>query len=173
MRILILDFPFPPSSNAIRGSFFDRNATSFSKKDGRPLRGKMRHYDTAVYREYKKSCEAWAWENYKALREIIPTIHSTIKDQKTMLRVDSYFGFKHSNIWSADGKLQQVDASNRIKACHDELAKYLTVDDLHFNIGRAEKCWVYDHEPERVILILHFEKIRSLAEIENTLVKSN
>jgi hypothetical protein len=171
VKIIIRDFPFPPSSNATRGSFFDREHVYFNKKKNAPVKGKMRHYDTAIYKSYKTSCEAWAWQNWKPLREAIPLLRQALRMDKGMLRVDSYFGFHHGNVWTANGKLRRVDAANRVKACFDELAKYLTIDDLVFNVGHAEKCWVLDHEPERVLLVLTVKPIRSLAEVETSILK--
>jgi Holliday junction resolvase RusA-like endonuclease len=160
VRILIPDFPFPPSSNQLRGSFFDRD------------KRKMRHYDTAIYKAYKSSCEAWAWKEFKNLRNVKPALQSYLKDHQTVLSIATYFVFRHENLWTREGKLQEVDTSNRIKACHDELAKHLGIDDRYFNIKAAEKVWVLDHEEERVIVEITISKLRKLAEVESSLLQS-
>lgn len=67
------------------------------------------------------------------------------------------------------GLLLQVDASNRIKACHDELAKALGIDDRYFNIDKAERVWVHDHEAERCIVVLTDGKFRNASEVERDL----
>lgn len=60
-------------------------------------------------------------------------------DQGLVLRVDTYFIFERSSIFTKKGEVKKKDHTNHIKLAHDALAKCLDIDDCYFFSGNCEK----------------------------------
>lgn len=60
-------------------------------------------------------------------------------DQGLVLRIDTYFIFKRSSIFTKKNTVKKKDHTNHIKLAHDALAKCLDIDDCYFFSGNCEK----------------------------------
>lgn len=145
MKALVIpNFPLPPSENQLY-----RNV---------PRVGRV---STQEHKNYKRECESWALAN-KRYREAFQQIYSEY--QNYVVKVDSYFVMKHERLWTKDGRAKKIDASNRIKASNDELAKFLGVDDRAFFSVSGEKV---TGEHECVIVFLSFVTPMTSVEVLN------
>jgi len=114
--IELFGFPFPPSTNALY-----KNA------------GKRR-VKTHDYKEYEYECEAWEYENIKALKKAIKLLRGELVELN--LKV-----FAPKSTWyTKAGKPKKIDVTNRVKALEDCLFKMLDIDDCHVFKCTQEKC---------------------------------
>jgi hypothetical protein len=157
LRIIIKDFPFPPSSNASRGAFFDKS------------KNRMIHYNTAVHRKYKKAVADWAWGYVSEIKKASKLLSDALKDQRHLIEINAYFGFDFKELWNSSGEMKANDVSNRIKVAHDLLAGLLQIDDRYFDVGKAQKCYKLAPEPNSVILELRLVKISTMTEVRELL----
>jgi hypothetical protein len=82
---------------------------------------------------YEHECRRYAAINHKAVAAIKQAIAGK------WLRVDCNFVFARSCVLTQKGKLKRMDTTSRIKACHDNLAEMLDIDDSFFISGFSQK----------------------------------
>jgi len=143
--ILIQNFPLPPSENQIY-----RNV---------PRVGRVA---TQELKDYKRACAFWGMAN-KQYKQIFWELAQEYPGH--VLKVDAYIILKHERLWTKDGRPKKLDASNRLKALHDQLAEYLGIDDKAFFNVSAEKV---SGEQECAVLIIGWVKPMNVVELLNT-----
>lgn len=117
--ILIQNFPLPPSENQLY-----RNL---------PRVGRVA---TQELKNYRRECEMWGIIN-KNIREIF---FAFMEDHPNhVLKVDFFFVFKRERLWTKQNLPKKLDASNRVKAAADQLAKFFGIDDKCFFSVSSEK----------------------------------
>lgn len=131
--LLIDDFPLPPSENEMY-----RNVPGVGRVSAQALK------------DYKKAVEAWYYTHLKVVKEL-QNLFKNDWAGSVAYEVDTYFVFSRDRVWTLKGLPKKLDASNRVKACHDALANILGIDDKLFWAGRFEKL-VGDQE--RVIVMI-------------------
>jgi Holliday junction resolvase RusA-like endonuclease len=117
--LLIQNFPLPPSENQLY-----RNL---------PRVGRVA---TQELKNYRRECEFWGLAN-KNIRELFFSVME--ENPQMVLKVDFYFVFKRDRLWTKDNRPKKLDASNRVKAAADQLAKFFNIDDKCFFNVSAEK----------------------------------
>lgn len=143
--ILIQNYPLPPSENQIY-----RNV---------PRVGRVA---TQELKDYKRSCAFWGMAN-KQYKQIFWELAQEYPNH--VLKVDAYIVLKHERIWTKDGRPKKLDASNRLKALHDQLAEYLGIDDKAFFNVSAEKI---SGEQECAVLLISWVRPMNVVELLNT-----
>lgn len=86
-----------------------------------------------------------------------------------IIRVNRYFCFHYSSLWTLAATPKIMDVSNRLKAFDDELAKLLQVDDSRFWLGIEEKILIGDEHPECVIVEISPYRQRQKQDLLNEL----
>lgn len=119
MKFVFYDFPLTPSSNALYKNIGNRRAKS--KK----------------YVQFLRSFDIWQMRNNKQLKKATDFFVDKLGDN--WIQVNMHVCLNASTIYSQRGTLKIWDCSNRIKACHDSLAKALDIDDKHYAVGTTEK----------------------------------
>lgn len=125
--------PMPPSSNHQYISFVGPG-------------GKVVHKKSDVAKRYVKAFGIWALENNRVLAEARKPLQTAVREG-LVLSVEAKFFFLHGAILTREGKLKQLDVSNRLKLMHDCLAETLCIDDKHFARVTAEKLWTPGADP--------------------------
>lgn len=82
-----------------------------------------------------------------------------------VLRVDTYFAFEHSRLWTEKMRPQQLDADNRRKPMQDEVGKLLEIDDKYFFSGFIEKVSCINKDFECSIVKISPVLARGLGQI--------
>lgn len=131
--IMIPDFPLPPSMNEL-----------YSNVPG------VGRVATKELKEYRNTVAKWSFANAK-YRQLFEKIRDEEWNDAQIFKIDTYFIFKHSRIWTKDNKPKRLDASNRIKACHDYLCDFLGIDDKQIWNCSVEKV---SGEKEGVIVLI-------------------
>ncbi len=141
MRIVINDFPMPPTLNKLFYSVEKKR-----KKDGSVYR---KWKKDKVYKDYISLCHEWAFRHYLKVKDI----KKQIAESSNLIRLDTYFIFPYLKIFSRSGAVRKMDASNRLKALHDTFSTLISVDDSFFFSGYFGKFPTSDSD-ERVIMII-------------------
>lgn len=136
--------PLPPSSNQLYSS----------------VRGRL--IKSIEGRKYYAAISMYAVRNFKIIDQI--KSHFSPKDT---LKIDCYFVFHKSRIVSKKGEIKVLDASNRIKSCHDGISELIGIDDKHFVSGHLEKVICEKESDEQVIVHITKAKIRTYEDICN------
>lgn len=131
-------FPIPPTSNKLYSSFRGRLIKS---KDGR---------------EFDKAVDFWAYLNKRSIERQKPHLEAIINNGG-YLKVTCDFIFHKNRVFTKKGTLRKLDASNRVKQVHDNLAKIIGIDDTYFVECVAIKKYCDDIKQEQVIITI--EKI--------------
>ena len=141
MEIIISDFPMPPSHNLL----YDY-VKPYTLKNG--ITQKKWKYST-VYKDYISVCYEWSFKHYARLKKIKKDIGASTG----ILKLDTFFIFPYTKIFSKSGAIKKIDASNRLKACHDCFSEIVGLDDKHFFCGYFGKYPTSDDD-ERVIMVV-------------------
>ena len=150
--IILPGYPMPPQSN---------NLFANSYKGGRR---RSREYNI-----YRGLVAQWEFLNRQKIIRCIETLKVWAREPLALIRVHTYFGFEESKILTKPHKitgarkLKKLDASNRIKACHDTLSEIIGIDDLRFSCGEVDKCLSDKNE---VLIVLEPSKLRRLEEMK-------
>ncbi len=138
LSIKINGFPCPPSVNRM-----------YSYPQGRVVKSKE-------YRTYEGAVYAWLVGN----QEQIKAIRGFVKDiGYHVIHIDAVFHMLASSIICKNGKPKKNDTSNRLKALHDVLAKYIIgIDDSFFWSGSFSKVGI-ESDAESVDIVLKLRKI--------------
>jgi|WetSurMetagenome_2_1015567.scaffolds.fasta_scaffold283741_2 hypothetical protein len=124
--IWISDFPLPPSVNEYLT----------------PIRGRM--IKTKVHRDFLQRCMIWSLRS-KTTVDLAKDRFMTMKQEMervqkySAFRVDCFFAFHHSRVFTKNGLVKQLDADNRMKPAMDAIVKIFEIDDRLFFSGRCEK----------------------------------
>lgn len=148
--ILIQNFPLPPSENAMY-----RNL---------PRVGRVA---TKELQDYRRECEFWGLAN-KKYRDLFFSLME--ENPQYVLKVDFFFVFKRKRLWTKQNLPKKLDASNRVKAAADQLAKFLGIDDKCFFSVSSEKV---SGENECAIIFITPVSPMSAVEILNNFKESS
>lgn len=129
-------YPLPPSSNELYAS----------------VRGRL--IKTKIARLYDYEVQNYYLNNINMFNDL----RLFVKD--SLISVDCIFIFHKKRIISKENKVKKLDASNRLKICHDTLAKILDIDDKQIVRGSFEKATCDSENDERVII--HINKCNSI-----------
>jgi len=124
--ITIGKFPIPPTSNLQYAPLV--------------IKGRVRLVPSGRLRAFKKAMANWG---------LVPKNDFRIKQarlfclecfsKKNYVRADSYFCFPKEDIFYKNGSVVRMDATNRIKALHDEFFTMMGIDDSRIFSGYIEK----------------------------------
>ena len=117
MRLKFKNFPIPPSENQLY-----RNLA------------KVGRVKTRAYREYTTEVEAWHLSHLKPIKRAKAYI-----DPKIPLKVEFRMMMNPTRLFTKDGRIKRLDASNRIKAMLDLFSGCLEIDDSIFFSCKIEK----------------------------------
>lgn len=164
--IWLLNFPLPPSVNEYLMPV--PGAWAVNKK-GKTYR-KGRFVKTEIHTNYVKRCWEWRYINRAAFdnaqAELVRQFQEAkLNKQKFALRVDCYFAFEHSRIWTVNNLAEQIDSDNRLKPCRDALSKLLGIDDKYFFSGFFEKVSTNSKELECSILRISLATPRTMDDV--------
>ena len=148
-QAILSAFPMPPSSNHLYVSFV---------RNGKNIRKPSKELN-----QYKKQMEKWKFINLLAMQKLhhwmeYEAWQHDLKAER-LYRLDRYFCFPYSKIWTKEGKPKKLDASNRIKAFDDCFCDMIGVDDKRIWSGVAEKVTL--EETRQPCVIVKIRPIRS------------
>lgn len=153
MSIWLVKFPLPPSENT------------------RLFAVRSRMVKSKVHRQYTDLCHLWANHNQKAFDDIRNQLLDKMMEchqagRHFALRVDCYFVFEHSRIYTQANALEKLDADNRIKAALDGLSSILGIDDRHFFASSCEKLTTHSKDLECSVLKISQMSPRTLEDLK-------
>ncbi len=138
--IWLVNFPLPPSVN----EYLMPIAAGFGRtKTGKKYQ-KARFVKTEPHRVYMQKCLEWRLLHNTGFLQIRAEMQEKVRaaraaKEKIAFRVDTYFAFDDSRLWTVNNLPEQLDADNRLKPCRDALSKLLEIDDKYFFSGFFEK----------------------------------
>lgn len=154
----------PPSANEI----YETNVTKVwkQKKGG----GKYLGFKTSRRRadcliEFQLKCQSFKNCNLENFRRIQKQCIEWI-NQGYVLRLDSFFVFENSRVWTKAGHPQQMDADNRRKPLQDAVTNLIGIDDKWVFSGNIEKATCDSKEYEQCIARITPTNCRSLNQIK-------
>lgn len=164
----LANFPLPPSVNEYLMPVAGQWAVS---KAGKSYR-KGRFVKTKLHVQYLNRCQIWRAQNSEAFDKIKSELlrlqaQAQANGQPFALRVDCYFAFEHSRLWSKAGEAKSLDSDNRLKPCRDALAKLLSIDDKYFFSGFFEKVSTHSKDLECAYLKISLMTPRSLTNLKD------
>jgi len=125
---------------------------------------------TDPHRQYMKRCHEWRalhnaswWKIQEELQGMVRA--SRAAKERFGLRVDCFFAFEDSRLWTVNGLPQRLDADNRLKPCRDALAELLGIDDKYFFSGFFEKVSTTSKEHECTFLRISQMTPRTLQDL--------
>lgn len=125
----------------------------------------MTHGSTAEYGKFIRKYESWGSDYFTTLARAHEVLSKVIRDERTNIVVDSFFGFPRDALIDGTGSRAQNDSSNRVKALHDALSKLLMIDDRYFIVGRAENVLLPNGDAPRVFVCLKRAPLRTWDEV--------
>lgn len=155
--ITLSRLPIPPSINqqlAVRG---------------------QRLRKTVKAHEHDWQLKRWIQENIEKVNFYRQHFEQKLKENKgLMLRVDCHFVFFKDRLLTktqkAESPIKTLDANNRLKACLDNVAEIIQVDDKHFATGLCEKLYCENKQNEQVIVVIQETQLRSVEELSDLLL---
>lgn len=134
------------------------------------IRGRL--VKSPVHREYTGKWQMWALRNRATFEPIKAHLHDIVKRMEVLKRpvafqVDCFFAFEHSRIFTLNGKIQQLDANNRLKPALDGLVSVLDIDDKYFFAGNCEKISTPTKDSECSMMRIVPMKPRTLQEVRS------
>lgn len=169
MEFWIKNLPIPPSANKM----YEPTAHKQWKvgKSGKRYLGVnvgRRASDELIL--FQKKCEQFKLINQNNLVRICTDLYG-LMESGYVFRVDTWYSFEKSRIFTKDGRPKQIDSDNRRKPMQDGLALILGIDDKWFFSGNTEKVYCNSKEEECSIIRIIPVKARSAAEILNLSAK--
>ncbi len=162
-EIWLDNLPIPPSANTM----YDTTVRKVKKRNkaGKIYQGVITGKKCSLELEhFKLRCRSFKNVNHVLISQMRLQCLEWIK-QGYILRVDTWFGFEHSRIWTKDGQPQRIDSDNRRKPMQDGLAEILDIDDKWFFSGNIEKVTSDSKELECGIIRIMPIKARTLKQI--------
>lgn len=129
--------------------------------------GVSRRWKSDEYNLFLSEAASFEMRN-RQLIEDAAAFAQAVVDRGELLEIQSFFVFEPGDLWTKPTTSKrksfpkQLDSSNRIKACHDVLAKMLNIDDRYFWSGYFEKC---EGPKQNVTIIIRAIKARNINEI--------
>lgn len=111
---------------------------------------------TGQRRLFDQEIQMWILQNTYKLKKINEEMTLALA-KGFQFKVMLYFCFRHSQIWTLDGKPKKIDTDNRIKSMTDAVAKATKIDDCYFFAGEHEKIDAEDEEPSVIAAIGTFK----------------
>jgi len=139
-------FPLPPSSNQLYAS----------------VRGRL--IKSMEGRKYDNLVQLFKLKKFKELDRIQKELNDG-----SIINIETIFVFTKNRIIGKKGQVKKLDTSNRIKTCHDGLAKILEIDDSLFKSMQASTATCLSQQDEQVIVVLSKSQIKTLEEIKQNL----
>jgi hypothetical protein len=136
---ILKNFPMSPSVNATHAV--------------RSYGGSARILKTQEGRLFDKQVEIWILRNQQLLHKIKPEIESAMKESQ--LKVMLYYCFNHSQLWTKDNRVKQLDTNNRIKPALDGISRAIGIDDRHIFAEEHEKVETDENPHIMVAIGLH------------------
>lgn len=93
---------------------------------------------TKVARDFDEAVRLFYIEHSKDVADLAELMQKFVYDGYGF-QIDTTFYFPEKKMITKSGNLKRIDASNRIKATHDALAKITNVDDQYIISGRFDK----------------------------------
>lgn len=158
-----LSLTLPPSSNEA----YEINVTRVGKvnKKGKSYMGfktSRRRSDKLMF--FQMQCASYKNSNLNRVSAIRKKICEWIA-QGYVVRLDTWFVFERSRIWTKDHQAQTLDADNRRKPLQDGLSNILDIDDKWFFSGNVEKVTCTSKDSECTIIRISPQRPRSLEDI--------
>lgn len=131
--------------------------------------GKSKRWKSDEYNSFLTQAQYWEMHRQSLVAKSADLCKSMVLEGY-LIRVDTYFVFRQTDLWTKPKtkkdkpKPKQLDASNRIKAMHDVLAKMLGIDDKYFWGGNFEKV---QGNQQYVTIIIKFCKPKHIEEIQH------
>lgn len=143
MQSLIIEIPMPPSSNQM-----------YTPVNGRLIKsGSSRSYD--------KSIELIKLRKFKQL-----DCYKKLIKEDDVLKIDVVTIFPEKKFFTKQNKLRKFDASNRLKAIYDSVAKLIEHDDSKFIDGRVLKTYHKQDYETVFVKVTILDKALSFEEIK-------
>ncbi len=143
---ILRNFPLPPSSNQLYASVRGRLIKSVEG----------RKYDAAV-------------SLYKLRKFIDLDKITNAFSNAGILEIETIFVFHRKRIIGLKNQIKKLDTSNRIKPCHDGLARILEIDDCYFKAGKFSIATCDDPKDEQVIIIVNKSELKTLEQINSSI----
>lgn len=137
--IVFDDFPLPPSVNSCYPTIGGRRVRSGDLKKFLVWAARWKALHMRQMLDCEDQLRAWMREGYQ-------------------IRVDSWFCFEYSRVYTKKYEIKALDAHNFTKPLHDALAELLNIDDRHFFSGLAEKVTTTTQEQQCTIVT--FQKMK-------------
>ena len=162
----LINFPLPPSVN----EYLMPVAGAWAVNKGGKHYRKGRWVKTKIHSQYVDLCWLWRRQNGVAFDKAMDVIKAEVEEARVLkrqiaYRVDCYFAFEHSRIWTLANQPQEIDSDNRLKPCRDALAKIMGIDDKYFFSGFFEKVTTNSKDSECTILKISRAEPRTLDQI--------
>jgi Holliday junction resolvase RusA-like endonuclease len=144
---------------------------SLSQNDVHAVRAmgrSVRILKTRKARIFDNQVILWKLQNKEKLDKINREIE-VYRDKGYPFRLDIYFAFAHSRLWTKDKRIKILDVNNFLKSAIDGLCKCICLDDKLFFSHFVEKVEVETLEEERIIFKLTPSSNRTLSKIMETI----
>jgi len=153
--IVIRNYPYPPSENAMYATIRKGNKTW--RTSSRELM------------EYKRRCNTFYLLNKETMKRAQEIIREWVK-LGYGIELDALIFMEYQRFLTKEGQDKKVDVSNRIKGLHDTLSELLKVDDHKIYKMSAEK--IVAKEESFCDLIIRPVKRRHLDEVTRDGIES-
>ena len=144
MKFTFKDFPLTPSANGLYATVGRRRIKS--KK----------------YNEFLIRFDVWRMRNFRLLKKASDYFADNLGNN--WVQVNMYICVNRKTVFNLKGGVKSLDSSNRIKACHDALARGIDIDDKYFAVGFTEK--VITKGKEQIIIELKLTPMRNIEELD-------
>lgn len=144
---------------------------------GKPKRGKNGHtyrvgrlVKTKEARHFEELCVLWSLQNRDKLAKVKHNLlevqrQCEARKERFALKVECFFAFEESRIFTVNNKNEQLDADNRLKPTLDGLKLVLGIDDKAFFHASCEKVATHSKDLECAIVKISLMRPRTLTEI--------
>lgn len=119
---LLTNYPFPPSLNK-----------------SYPTNRMGRRFPSQELTKFKNAAKLYAIS--QDLAALVSDCTRVVKDEDVFIKVDLLFSIPKSAMFTKDQRVKKLDVDNRIKAVFDSISDLIQVDDRHFQVGSAMKCY--------------------------------
>lgn len=153
-KVIIDGLPMPPTENRIYSPVVRTNREGKNFASNRP---------SPELKQYQDDFESWHWKHVQSMTKVEKKI-STWASEYEKEGHDQLFGvkftilavFPHSELITQKLTMKKLDASNRVKALQDCLAKALHIDDNIVVNTEVQKCV---DETKRCVLVIEPEPL--------------
>ncbi len=169
----LVNFPLPPSVNEYLIPIAGGWATN---KKGKKYQ-KGRWVKSEVHKLFTENCRKYAVLHNNSIERIKCEIHGLVDHARSQnlriaFRVDTYFAFEDSRLWTVNNFAEQLDADNRVKPCRDAVSELLKLDDKYFFSGFYEKVTVPTKAEECSYVRITLTTPRTLNDLRSQMVKN-